>query len=91
MNYLFRPYQKVIEFRDNFCTPKPIKDCIVSENELITPIQCIGDHQLTKLFKIKPHLKNELEIIKEEHPTAEPEAVIKYGKYDISFNSMYYR
>ena len=63
--YIIRPYQNVMEYRDKFCTPKPIKDCVVTENELIVPIQDIIHHDLGKIFHLEPDLFKEIETIKE--------------------------
>ena len=71
----------VMEYRDKFCTPKPIKDCVVTENELIVPMQDIIHHDLGKLFHLEPDLLSEIKIIEENNPEAGLEAVIKYGKF----------
>ena len=71
-----------MEYRNKYCTPKPIKDCVVTENELIVPMQDIIHHDMGKLFHLEPDLFSEMKTIKENNPEAGFEAVIKYGMYD---------
>jgi len=68
-------------------TPKPIKDCVVSENELIVPMKDVIHHDIGKLFHLQPDLLSEMKDFKENHPEAGFEAVIKYGMYSGSLNS----
>ena len=83
---ILRPYNKVMDFRTEFCTPHPIKDCLITENELRAPMEKVLHHDLTKLFQLKPNLKKEIDEIKEQHPQAEFDLVFKYGNtYHIRF------
>ena len=68
---IYLPYKEVMAFRDQYCMPKPIKDCIISKEVLICPMQDATHHQLGKLFSVvQPTLKNEMEEIIEVHPKA---------------------
>ena len=68
-----------MDFRTEFCTPTPIKECLITENELRAPMDKILHHDLKKLFQLKPNLKKEIDDIKEQHPEAEFDLVFKYG------------
>ena len=68
-----------MDYRNEMCTPKPINECVIHENELIMPLQISLDHQFTKLFVLKPNLKTEFETIKKDEPEAELVGIIKSG------------
>ena len=71
-----------MEYRDQHCLPKPIEECIISEKEIVCPMQDAADHQLGKLFSVvEPNLKNKMLKIKSEHPEAYFEGSIKWGMY----------
>ena len=76
-----------MDYRNEFCTPKPIKECVVHDNEFIMPMQSMSNHQMGKLFQFKPNLKIDMETIKRDEPAAEFEAVLKIGMYIFSLDS----
>ena len=53
---------------------------MINENDIICPMEDINQHQLKKLFVLKPILITNMEKIKEEHPEAEFFEEIKWGK-----------
>ena len=74
-------YKSVMDYRDNFCMPKPIDECVISEKEVRIPIQDLTHHQLKKLFELRPDLKIQMEEMKRLDPTVEFVLVYKYGMY----------
>ena len=74
-------YGSVMKYRDDFCMPKPIDDCVISDKEIRIPIQDLNDHQLKKLFELRPDLKIQMEEMKKLDPTVEFVLVFKYGMY----------
>ena len=73
-------YGSVMEYRDKYCMPKPIDECVISEKEIRIPVQDLTHHQLKKLFELQPQLKIQMEEMKRLDPTVEFILVVKYGK-----------
>ena len=71
-----RPYKDATEYRDKFCLP-PIQ--IVSEDEIICPLQSMLNHQVTKVFQVEKNLKNNVVIFKQNNPLADLVLVFDYG------------
>ena len=80
---IYQSYNATMEYRNKFCTPKPIEECFISENEFITPMQDGANHQLTKLFQLKPELKNNMIEKKKSNPGVKFEGGIKWGMYPL--------
>ena len=77
--YLIKTYS--FTYRDKFCLPLPIEECVISEKEIRIPIQNLTHHQLKKLFELQPQLKIQMEEMKKLDPTVEFILVYKYGMY----------
>ena len=58
---------------------------MINENDLRCPMDDINQHQLKKLFLLKPNLTTDMEKIKQEHPEAEFFEEIKWGNYYCNF------
>ena len=71
----------ILLYRDKFCFPIPIDECVISEKEMRIPMQNLTHHQLKKLFELRPDLKIEMEEMKRLDPTVEFILVFKYGMY----------
>ena len=76
---MYQSYQSAIQYRDVHCTPKPIVDCMINDNDFICPMEDLNNHQLKKIFWLKPSLKNDMAEIQEAHPDAKFFEEIKYG------------
>lgn len=81
--YLIKSYS--FPYRDKFCLPIPIEECVISEKEIRIPIQNLTHHQLKKLFELQPQLKIQMEEMKKLDPTVEFILVYKYGMLNVLF------
>ena len=69
-----------MDYRNQYCTPKPIKECILSDKEIIMPMEAVVHHDMAKLFNVvKPNLKDDMKSIKEKDPAAQFKFSLKYG------------
>ena len=75
-NKLFFSFQI---YRNEYCTPKPIVECMVNENEIVVPMRDVLHHQIKKVLKIYPNVKEEMEDLQRNNPHVKFRFIFKYG------------